>query len=144
MEEHWTLADQNFVEAFKDCTLNPGWFTHEAHLRIGYLYINIFGVRLAAKKLCQGIAKFDNAHGDGTKFHRTITMASIAILQHFREKSNSCNFADLLNEYPVLKNNFKGLLLTHYSENLIYNEESRIFYKLPDRLPDRVFEKVNF
>lgn len=140
--DHYSLSDRKYIEEFETCKLDPEWFTHEAHLRLAYLYINKFGVKRAAVKLCEGISKFDSIFGSGDKFHRTITVASVGVLYHFMQKSSSADFRSLIKEFPVLIDDFRSLLLSHYSTRLINSSKSKEEYQLPDLLSNEVFEEV--
>lgn len=142
MEQHYQLSDQDFIRAFQECTIDPSWFTHEAHLRLAYLYVVTWGAKQAAIRICEGISRFDRVFGSGEKFHRTITMASVGIINHFIRKSGATDFQSLIVQYPVLVNDFRRLLFTHYSKELINTPESRHKYQMPDLVPDEVFEEV--
>jgi hypothetical protein len=142
MEMHYTLDDQIFTEKFENCQLDPTWFTHEAHLRLGYLYIRRWGIGLASDKLCEGIARFDRVFGSGTKFHKTITKASAGIIGHFMRKAKATDFRTFIHEFPQLKYEFKRLLFTHYSSRLLDTTFSRTHYQKPDLLPDLIFEEM--
>lgn len=142
MELHYTLRDEIFVEGFEKCTMDPSWFTHQAHLRIAYLYLEKYGAKIAARRLCKRIENFDRTFGSGKKYHCTITMASVGIVDHFVRKSSGDSFISLINEFPVLKDDFKKLLFSHYSRHLIDLPESKLNYFLPDIEPNIVFEQM--
>jgi hypothetical protein len=142
MISHASLPDDVFIAYFEKCELDPRCFTHEAHLRLAYLYLQKFGTKGAIEKLCRGITRFDLVFGSGDKFHMTITLASVAVLNHFIRKSDSEDFCALMEEYPQLKTEFRRLLNTHYSQALLNSPQSRNDFRLPDRLPDPVFDEV--
>jgi len=64
----------------------------------------------AIENVSQSIRNFDALHGDGSKFHTTLTVASIKTVNHFMQKSKSHQFADFIQEFPRLKTSFKELL----------------------------------
>ncbi len=134
-EKHHLLTDQEFEEKFKGCTLNSIVFTHEAHLRLSYIYITKYGLDIAIKNLCEQILQFDQKFGDGTKFNKTVTIASAQILYHFINKSKASNFRALLDEFPVLKNDFLGLLKSHYTLDIFNSKKAKQEYLEPDLLP---------
>lgn len=134
-EKHHLLTDQEFEEKFKDCTLSSVLFTHEAHLRLSYIYIRKYGLDIAIKDLCEQIDNFDQKFGDGTKFNKTVTIASAQILYHFINKTKTSNFRELLDEFPVLKNDFLGLLKSHYTLDIFKSKKARQEYLEPDLLP---------
>jgi len=134
-EKHYLLTNQQLEDKFSSCTLNPIFFTHEAHLRLGYIYIKKYGLEKAIEKLCKQIALFDKNFDDGTKFNKTLTTASAKIINHFICKSKSANFIELLIEFPKLKSNFKGLLKSHYTLDIFNTKKAKQEYLEPDLLP---------
>ena len=131
-EKHELLTDQQFEEQFKDCTLPPVFMTHEAHLRLAYIHIKKYGIKKAVKNLTTQIAKFDFEVGDDTKFNKTITVASIKVMNHFIDKAKAVDFRGLLSEYPRLKNNFRGLLKMHYKTDIFRSVTAKRKFIKPD------------
>jgi hypothetical protein len=134
-EKHHLLSDQQFEDKFKNCTLAPIIFTHEAHLRIAYIYVTKYGFAKATKFLCQQLSLYDKKFGDGTKFNKTVTVASAKVVHHFICKSKSKGFIGLLHEFPRLKSNFKALIKKHYSLNIFIDKTAKHEYLEPDLLP---------
>ena len=134
-EKHHLLTNTQFEEKFKNTTLSPILFTHEAHLRLAYIHITKYGIDVAIKNLCKQIKHFDKEFGSGTKFNKTVTIASVKIMEHFIDKSATTNFRDLLEEFPSLKNNFLALLKTHYSLDIFIDKTAKHKYLEPDLVP---------
>lgn len=111
--DHTKYGDSEFEERFFACDMAPELFTHEAHLRLGWLLIRRHGKDRAEELLCKGIERFDRVFGDGTKFDRTITIVSVRILAQFMEGSASDEFALFISEFPRLRTHFRELLDTH-------------------------------
>ena len=135
MEDHFKLSDQDFISQFKDCTLTPSLFSHEAHIRLAWVHINKHGVDKAIEKISTQIKRFDLIHGNGNKYHATLTFASINAVNHFIQKSVSDNFADFINEFPGLKTNFKDLLDSHYRIDIYNSRLAKVKYIKPDMIP---------
>lgn len=134
-KHHWDLDDSRFITAFETGSLSPSLFSHEAHLRLAYIYLKNFGEELAIDKCCKGIREFDRLHGDGTKFHKTLTVASVKAVHHFMRKSKSTTFDDFIVEFPRLKTSFKQLLDQHYAFDLLKNVKAKSEYVAPDLIP---------
>lgn len=130
--DHYQLSDHQFKSQFGDCTLNPSLFTHEAHLRLAWIHIREHGEEQAVRNICQQIQKFDSTHGDGTKYHKTVTIAAIKIVHHFMKKSNADSFKELISSFPRLRDNFKELLGAHYSFDIFSFNKASIEYIEPD------------
>ena len=134
MEAHQQLTDQEFAQQFAAATLPPQWFSHTAHLRLAWVLLQENGLEATRQLMCEQIQNFDRTHGDGTKFHRTLTEAGVQLMHHFVQKSKTDRFEDLLDEFPRLRNDFKGLLLSHYSPQVLFANEARVIYAEPDLL----------
>lgn len=123
MEKHFELSNTEFIQQFEDCTLNPELFTHEAHLRLAWIYIQKYGIETAIEVIRKQIQEYAISLGASEKYHETITVASIKAVSFFIKKSESKTFESFINENKQLKTNFKQLLATHYTTD-IFNSES--------------------
>ncbi|MCB0633435.1 MAG: hypothetical protein R2824_29490 [Saprospiraceae bacterium] len=135
MDTHYQFDDLLFEEQFREGTFPPQLFTHEAHLRLAWIHIRRYGVEYAADQICLQIKDFDRLHGDGTKFHKTLTVAAVRAVYHFMQKFRSDNFADFIVEFPRLKHSFKELLDFHYTAKRLQNQDARYEYVEPDLVP---------
>ncbi|WP_228237377.1 hypothetical protein [Allomuricauda sp. M10] len=129
------MTDFEFVHLFETGHLPPSLFTHEEHIRLAYIYLKNFGEESAIDKCCGGIREFDRLHGDGTKFHKTLTVASVKAVHHFMKKSKSTTFDDFIVEFPKLKTSFKLLLDQHYAFDLLKSVKAKSEYVAPDLIP---------
>ena len=134
MEAHYQISDIDFAEQFADCTFPPQWFSHTAHLRLAWILIKEYGQADARALMCEQIQRFDQTHGDGTKFHHTLTEAAVQVVHHFIGRSTTSDFPDFLAEFPRLVTNFKDLLLSHYSPEVLFTTHAGAQYTAPDLL----------
>ena len=132
---HFQLSDEEFTTQFKDCTLNPEVFDHEAHLRLAWILIKDIGLVEAEKTIQEQLQNFVKSVGATDKYHLTLTIASMKAVHHFMQRSKMKNFKDFILENPRLKNNFKELINSHYSINIFASEEAKSSFLEPDLLP---------
>ena len=135
MEKHYQLSDSEFLQQFKDCSLPPSVFSHEAHLRLAWLNIYQEGLEKAEKGIQEQIENFVAHVGAQSKYHKTLTIAAIKAVGHFMEKSTTDNFRDFISENLELKTDFKSLINSHYSFDIFSSEEARTSYVEPDAIP---------
>ncbi len=135
MENHLQLSDQEFKHQFANCSLPANIFNHEAHLRLAYIHLRDHGEATAIQNVCEQIQTFDRTHGDGTVYHKTLTVAAVKAVYHFLQKAKSDSFVDFIQEFPRLKTNFKELMEAHYSFNLFASAEAKVSYVESDLLP---------
>lgn len=135
MQNHFQLSDGQLECSFQDCSLLPPLFSHEAHLRLAWIHIRRYGIQQACDNLCQQIKRFDETHGDGTKFNTTVTVAAAKVVYHFMQKKSGTNFQDFLSSHPRLSSQFKVLIHTHYGFDIFNHPEAINQYLEPDLLP---------
>ena len=131
----YKLTDSDFEKQFANCSLDPRLFSHLAHLRLAWIHVKNYGVDAAIENVCAQIKIYDATHDEGTKYHTTLTVASVLTVYHFFLKSESDNFQDFIAEFPRLENNFKDLIDAHYGINLFTSERAKKEYIAPDLLP---------
>ncbi|MDC6364555.1 MULTISPECIES: hypothetical protein [Flavobacteriaceae] len=134
MNNHYELNDLEFERKFEECSLEPKLFNHEAHLRLAWIYILKYGEQQAVKKVCNAIRRFDTVHGDGCKFHITVTVAAVKVVNHFMQKTSKIDFKGFLNEFPRLTTAFQELLGQHYGFDIFSDVKSKTEYVQPDLL----------
>ena len=135
MKSHFELSDAEFLTQFESLLLDPGLFSHEAHLRLGWLYIHKFGIHAALQDIPIQIQKFATRYGDPDKYHHSLTVSAVHTIHHFYNRSNKTTFQDFLNEFPRLTHSFKSLLLSHYSSAKLFSSEAKRTFVQPDLIP---------
>ncbi len=126
------LDDNEFVAAVYECTLDPSLFTHQAHVRLAFLHLKSNDLEIASELTCSAIQNFDQYVGDGKKYHHTLTMASVRVVDHFMKKCPDCDFETLVSKHPRLLSNFRDLIDQHYSKSIWNNPTAKEFFAQPD------------
>ncbi|OUR90952.1 hypothetical protein A9Q87_12530 [Flavobacteriales bacterium 34_180_T64] len=135
METHYNLNDIDFTQQFKQATLKPDLFTHEAHLRLAWVYIITYGIDIAIAHVCDQLINYVSHLDARDKYNKTVTVAAVKSVYHFMLKSSSDNFKDFIEEFPQLKTNFKGLLVQHYDIDVFKSEVAKSTFIEPNLLP---------
>ncbi|MDH7447045.1 hypothetical protein [Aquimarina sp. 2201CG14-23] len=134
MNTHNDFNDLEFEKRFKDCSLNPSLFTHEAHLRLAWIYITSYDLEVACDMITNQILAYVVSLGETDKFNKTLTVAAIKIVNHFIQKSTSTSFQNFIIEFPELNYNFKQLINSHYSFDIFNSEKAKKTFLEPDLL----------
>lgn len=132
MNSNLELADEQFAQEFKQCTLAPSLFNHEAHLRLAWIHLQQSNVEQAIQSVCSQITAFVNHVGGHDKYNLTLTVAAVRVVHHFMSKSHSKVFPDFIDEFPQLKSGFKALIQSHYSMDIFNSPEAKATYLAPD------------
>ncbi|MBL4604702.1 MAG: hypothetical protein JKY02_03310 [Flavobacteriaceae bacterium] len=135
MEKHYRFSDEVFERKFKEGKFPPLCFSHEAHLRLAYIHLKKYGVEKSIENMCGQIYDFAIQHGATMKFNATVTFASLNIMNHYMERSESDNFPDFIKEHPFLLKDFKGVIKKHYSQDVFRSPEAKAEIIHPDLAP---------
>ena len=131
---HSELSNSEFLYSLQNCCLDPDLFNHEAHLRLAYLQLSKNPLNKAAKFTSKIIQKYVIHLGAQDKYHHTLTIAAVHIVAHFKDKSTTQGFENLIKEFPRLTSNFKSLINTHYSPVVLQSSRSKLVFVEPDLL----------
>ena len=135
MEKHYQHTDEDLLLAMENSTLDPAIFSHEAHLRWGWLLLESNSLDKAIGKACSQLKRYTIQLGASDKYNETVTIAAIRAIHHFRLKSTADNFKDFIVESSRLKTSFKELMDAHYSENIFNSVLAKKQYLKPDKAP---------
>ena len=131
-QPHNELSDIEFVRQFENLNLNPEWFSHEAHLRLGWVYSYIYSIEKSEEKIRNAIKNFDGKYGDGTKYHETISVFMLRLI-YAREKENiSITFSQFKEKNSDLFYKNKTFLAKYYSYDVLNNQQAKVKYHKPD------------
>ncbi|AXT20285.1 hypothetical protein D7030_03985 [Flavobacteriaceae bacterium AU392] len=134
MTNHYQLNDAEFQKQFKNGTLDPKLFNHEAHLRLAWIYITQDGVETAVDLICNQLLNYVTVLGAVDKFNKTVTVAAVRAVYHFMLKSDTDDFKTFIAELPRLKYNFKELLASHYNIDVFNSKIAKSTFLEPDLL----------
>lgn len=134
MATHYQLTDSEFESAFREGTLSPELFDHEAHLRLAWIHVRAYGWEQAICNICSQLKAFTIKAGAAHKYHHTLTIAAIKTVHHFMQKSRSESFRDFVVEFPRLRTHFRDLIFAHYSRDIFTDAQAKQFWVEPDLL----------
>jgi cyanate lyase len=132
-----SLDDQTFLNAFREATLPSAAFTHEAHLRLAWLHLQKFTAADAIREVQEQIHRYAQKLGMGDKYHCTLTVASMKLVQERMGAEGGPTFDRFLEMHPEMLTSFKSLIHEHYSEGRLDSIEARNHYLEPDLIPFR-------
>lgn len=135
MTTHRELSDEDFLTRFRTGELPPTLFTHEAHLRLAWLQLERYELAGAIEQVTQQIQSYVAKWGAQDKYHHTLTVAAVQMVDHFRQRAQTNDFTELLITFPRLRDDFQGLLENHYSKGHYQKAAARTEYLAPDLLP---------
>ena len=127
-------ADLDFMHRFESCELPEDEWTHEAHVRVGWIAQVSATADDAEARLREGILRFNTeVLGRRQQYHETVTMAFARMIRgRMRDGEGWSDFiarsADILSrEDPIL--------LRYYSRDRLFSDEARESFVAPDIQP---------
>lgn len=126
------------VHGFESCATPDSEFDHRAHLTVALSYLHLYELTIpeATKRMRTGLYRFLDHHGhDRQKYHETITLFWIKLVQSFLERTDaSRRVADLANEMNDLYGNSQ-FIYNYYSKERLSSDEARRGWIEPDVKP---------
>ena len=135
MDRHGlSQEDRDFRSAFEACTVAPSQFTHEAHVRLAYVYLVESDVESAVQKMREALLTFIEHNGiPRSKFHETMTRAWVLAVRHFMDGSTSASSTEFIAKNQELLDS--KIMLTHYSASVLFSPDARVSFLEPDLDP---------
>lgn len=113
---HKDLTNTEFLKAFEKCELPEEMFSHEAHLRFAWLYIQQFGLQKAIMLVPMRIMAYTKSLNKAEIFDLEVTVAAVKIIDHFTQFNKDDNFEEFLSHNPRILNDLKGLIREFYGD----------------------------
>jgi hypothetical protein len=126
------MTDEAFARAFEAGTVTPEQFDHVAHLRVAWVYLREAGSADAAlPRMRDAIQRFAAAAGASQKYHETITVVWMRLLEDAgTQVARRCELSELIGLRPELAD--KNLPLKYYSRQHLFSDAAREAYVPPD------------
>ena len=124
------MDDDTFLRRFEDLTLPESDFDHRAHVRLAYLYLTRHGFAEALARLSAGIRAFATANGAPAKYHETVTVAFVSIInERLNEQGAGGGWQAFLERNTELLD--RRLLSHYYAPETLRSEVARRAFVLP-------------
>ena len=125
-----TMTDEEFLSALERCELPPEAFTHAAHVRAGYLYVRAGGFDAALGRIRTAIRRYATHLGKAEKYHETITVAYLALIQRrLCERGDVGGWRGFREQNQDLFE--RDFLLGYYRRSELESELARRIFVLP-------------
>jgi hypothetical protein len=125
-----TESDLLLKQQFETKTLQNEAFRHREHVRLTWIYLTLEGPSEVAVRLCRSLLDLATSHGKAQRFHHTLTVAWVRIIESERCSHPNIPFDELVIACPRLLD--KDTPLTYYSRERLYSDEARQEWVEPD------------
>lgn len=128
------MTDEAFARAFESGSVTPAQFDHRAHVRVAWVYLREAGSPdEALTRMRDAIRRFAAAAGATQKYHETMTVLWMRLLEDVRARGATGELADVLLAHPGLADT--DVPLQYYSRERLFSDEARAAWVEPDRQP---------
>jgi hypothetical protein len=124
------VTDEELIAGFEAASLPA--FPHADHVRLTILYLSRHGREESEKKLFEGLRRFARAKGVPEKFHVTMTIAWLDLVDDARRRYPELSDpAALVAACPALLD--RDALLRFYTRERLMSDHARQQWVEPDR-----------
>ena len=124
------MTDDELISGFETASLSA--FPHADHVRLTILYLTRHGRDETERKLFEGLRRFAAAKGVPEKFHVTMTIAWLELVEDaIRRHPGALDPAALVAVCPELLN--RDALLRFYTRERLMSDDARHRWVSPDR-----------
>lgn len=131
------MNDSQLFSRFGELDLSAEEWTHEAHLRTAFLFLQQFPLDEAHLRMRAGILRLNGKHGlveTGMRgYAETLTRAWLALVAEAARRSGARHSEELLELCPELLD--RTLVLRYYSRPLLLGVRARSIFVEPDLQP---------
>ena len=126
------MTDEELFEGFEANTLDPSEFSHERHVRLGWLYCNRYPLAEAITRFKGALLAMVKRAGADDKYHETITWFYMLLINERAFKTPYGHSLEFLASNQDLVEPAGKLLKCYYTAELLASAEARKHYLLPD------------
>jgi len=123
------------IEAFEDGTVDPDQFDHEAHIYVGWSYLQLYELQEAIDRFSAALRRLTKKLGIETKYHETITWFFMILIADRRSTSESTDWQAFKQRNADLFAGRPSIVSQYYSAERLGTSLARTQFLLPDRVP---------
>ena len=120
------------IEQFEAGDVGAECFDHEAHVYMGWLYVQAFDLADAVARFDSALRRLTARLGVPGKYHATITWLFLVLINE-RAAPNE-TWGEFRSRNESLIRDSKATLQRYYSDTLLFSDEARRHFVLPDKL----------
>ena len=122
------------IQAFEAGTFDVEAFDHEAHVYIGWLYLESYSLLESISRFTASLKRLTADLGNPGKYHETNTWFFLVLIDERRTHAQSRGWLAFRQENPDLCSDAGATLQRYYSQELLASPAARSTFLLPDKL----------
>jgi hypothetical protein len=131
------VSDDELIETFEACRLEPAAFHHRDHVRLTHAYLQRFPTLDVLGRLSAGLAALARSAGKPDRYHETITWANVFLIRERMIRSaRGQNWPEFAENNADLLNWKDHVLRRYYRSATLDSPIARRTFVMPDRIVD--------
>ena len=123
------------IDAFESGSIDPDAFDHEAHIYLGWLYVERFDTTVAISRFSAALRRVTGRLGIADKYHATITWFYLLLIAERCESAATADWFSFRRENDDLFGHGENsVLFRYYRRATLAGSRARRTFVLPDRL----------
>jgi hypothetical protein len=131
------LTDAEVLRQFEDASLPTELFNHRQHVRVAWLFVQRDGMPQALEAFSTALRRFATAKGAHTLFHVTITWAYLLLINQRLQQSPAADWDTFAIQNGDLLQWKPSVLDQYYTADLLWSDQARHTFLMPDRAVTR-------
>ncbi len=123
------------IAQFEASDVDPDEFNHEAHVYVGWLYVQQFELSTAISRFDAALRRLVTKLGANGKYHATLTWFYLLLIADRAEDDETWQMFRSRN--LDLLTNSRGVLSRYYSDGYLFSDRARERFVLPDNIAFR-------
>jgi hypothetical protein len=120
------------IDRFEASDIDPDEFNHEAHVYVGWLYVQQFELSTAISRFDAALKRWVTKLGADGKYHATLTWFFLLLIADRTEVDETWQMFKSRN--LDLVENSRDVLSRYYSNGYLFSDRARERFVLPDNL----------
>ncbi len=125
--------DSICIEHFEKGTIDPDRFDHEAHVYVGWSYLQRYDLKDSINRFSQALRRLTEKLGIESKYHETITWFFMILIAE--RQPQSADWQSFKQRNRDLFSTRPSIISRYYSTERLGSSVARSQFVLPDRLP---------
>jgi len=127
-----SAVTQLSIEQFEAGHVDAEQFDHEAHVYMGWLYVQACDLPEAISRFDSTLRRLTARLGVPGKYHATITWTFLVLINERAEPDETWD--GFRSRNAALIRDSKTTLQRYYSDTLLFSDAARQYFVLPDKL----------
>jgi hypothetical protein len=129
-----SAEERELLYGVESRTLPDNGFHHLEHVRVAWLYLNMFPFWEAVRRFQNAIQSLAAAKGKATLYHETITFAYLALVnERIERQGRSSNWESFVKANGDLLEWHTSILSRYYTSETLQSEMARRVFIMPDQ-----------